>query len=126
MALEELARVGRQVGDDQVGLVELGEQGDDLALAGRAVGIALETARPDFLHRLRAVEARDNVVGFGPEPEELVGEPVLGDMPALAAEVLFADRDGRAQAQALAGHAVPRFAEEGALLVGHDGLTTRV
>jgi hypothetical protein len=111
VAAEQDGRVGRDVGVDQVGRVQVAEDLDDLGLRRRVVGELPAGQVPRLGHRARAVEQPDEAVGRVAQAVELVARGVADDVPPLAAVVLPRDLRAGAQLGPQVGHAVPGLGE---------------
>ena len=76
VAVEELGAVRGGFEVEKVGEVELGQELDDVFLAGGMVGIALQALLPYLLHGPVRAEAGDEIVRLGAQAEILVVEGV--------------------------------------------------
>jgi hypothetical protein len=75
----------------------LGENLDHRLLTECRDGESLKALLPDFFYRPVRTQSSEKLIDLGPYPEELVGERVLQNNPALTAEELTAGADGRSQ-----------------------------
>jgi hypothetical protein len=82
-------------------MVELGENLDHRLLTECRDGESLKALLPDFLHGPLRTQSSEKFIDLGTDPEELVGEGVLENNPALTPEELTAGSDGRSQGQSL-------------------------
>jgi hypothetical protein len=78
-------------------MVQLGEDLDHRLLTERRDGESLEALLPDVFHGPVRSQSSEKLIDLGSDPEELIGERVLQNNPALTAEELTAGADGRSQ-----------------------------
>src|SRR4051794_14220878 len=113
VTFEQLGAILREVVLQEVCEIELGEQLDDRFLTGSVVGSAIDRFLPGLLDGFAGAHARYKVVGCRAQAKELIAERIFEDIPAFSAEVLATNVDPGAQADLLAGDAVPGFAKRG-------------
>jgi hypothetical protein len=92
---------------EQVGIIELGQQLDDILLTRRIVRVSIETFLPYLLHRTVRTQANDKIMGLGAQAKVLVVKGIPQDVPGLAAETLFVHPDRMMKTHLEAGNPVP-------------------
>ena len=103
----QFQNIRHDIGDEDISLVQPGEQPDDLVLRNHIVAEEARRLVPDFPHRPPAVHQADYNVGGPVEAVLAVGGPVLQDVPDRAAVGVSADPDMATQGGPDFGDPVP-------------------